>query len=333
MRVVVVDPSRTVLKFVSRMLQARDHDVTCFVDGKAALQHIKSDPQIGALITSAQLLTMSGLELCWEARLAAGRRPIYIILMSSNQERGNLVEALDSGADDFIGKPPIPEELYARLRAAGRLASMQNELIRLATTDPLTGLLNRRAFFEHAAECCALARDGSPLSAVMVDIDHFKKINDDHGHDAGDRIIRDVAREAASLKDAVVGRLGGEEFAMLFPGRQLADAATIAQALRIKMKTLKPPAAGDAASISCSFGVSEWRDGDTIDELLRRADVALYAAKAAGRDRVVLSDETLALADYDGAGRPVRAAQRDDDSVAANQAPAADHIPRRLAAG
>jgi len=335
MRVVVVDPSKTVLKFVTRMLEARDHEVFSFVDGKSALQHIKSDPQVGTLITSAELLTMSGLELCWETRLlASGRRPIYIILMSSNQERGNLVEALDSGADDFIGKPPIPEELYARLRAAGRLASMQRDLIRLATTDPLTGLLNRRAFFERAAECCALAREGSPLSGVMLDIDHFKKINDNFGHDVGDQAIREVAREATAAKDAIVGRLGGEEFAMLFPGRELDAAANIAEDLRQRMLALRMPAAKQVATLSCSFGVSEWQQGDTIDEMLRRADVALYAAKAGGRNRVVISDGTLSVPNYETAGRPVRAAKRDDDTTAANPSAAAgSDIPLLSAAG
>src|SRR3954469_5460082 len=119
MRVVVVDPSRTVLKFVQRMLEAGGHDVCALTDGEAALAYIKNDLQAGALITSAELSPMSGLELCWETRLlASGQRPIYILLMSSNYERHTLVEALDAGADDFIGKPPIPEELHARLRAA-----------------------------------------------------------------------------------------------------------------------------------------------------------------------------------------------------------------------
>src|SRR5919197_40435 len=151
MRVVLVDPSRTVLKYITRILAARDHDVRPFVEAREALSYIRSDPEVSALITSSELLTMSGTELCWEARLLAShRRPIYIILMSSNENPATLIKALDSGADDFIGKPPVPEELYARLRAAERLTSMQRELIRLATTDPLTGVCNRRSFFEMA---------------------------------------------------------------------------------------------------------------------------------------------------------------------------------------
>ncbi|HEX7531938.1 MAG TPA: response regulator [Methyloceanibacter sp.] len=123
------------------MLEARGHEVVPFDDEREALARIKSDPFIEALITSAELKHMSGVELSWETRLIATcRRPIYVLMMSSQYDQRSLIEALDSGADDFIGKPPLAEELYARLRAAERLASMQRELIRLATTDPLTGL-------------------------------------------------------------------------------------------------------------------------------------------------------------------------------------------------
>src|ERR1700676_3690334 len=138
MRVVVVDPSRTVLKAVSRLLAVDGHEVSSFLDGPEALAHIKSDAGVDALIASAELTTMSGIELCWETRLLSGRdRAIYIILMSSNSDQKHLINALDSGADEFIGKPPAKEELYARLRSAERLVRLQRELIRLATTDPL----------------------------------------------------------------------------------------------------------------------------------------------------------------------------------------------------
>src|ERR1700730_15961703 len=170
MHVVVVDPSRTVQKFVSRVLEARDHEVHPFGDGQEPLECVKGNPNIDALITSTVLPSMSGLELCWETRpLASSRRPFYIMMMSSNHDRQTHIEALDSGADDFICKPLVPEELYARLRAAERLAAMQRELIKLANTDALTGLLNRRAFFARAGEVCAGACAASDLSAVMMD--------------------------------------------------------------------------------------------------------------------------------------------------------------------
>src|ERR1700681_134062 len=141
MRVVVVDPSRTVLKAVSRLLALESHEVSTFTDGPEALAHIKSHPEVSALITSAELGTMSGVELCWETRLLSGHdRAIYVILMSSNFDQKHLINALNSGADEFIGKPPAEEELYARLRSAERILSMQRDLIRLAMIDPLTGL-------------------------------------------------------------------------------------------------------------------------------------------------------------------------------------------------
>src|SRR5436190_14153265 len=195
MRVAVVDPSRTVLKFIARLLATRNHEVCTFVRAREALECVRSDPSVGALITSDELLPMSeisGIELCWETRLLATcRRPIYIILMSCDRDQHKLIEALDSGADDFIGKPPVAEELYARLRSAERLANMQQELLRLALTDPLTGVLNRRAFFfESAEEVCGRAHALDALSAIVIDIDHFKRINDVYGHDAGDDAIR-----------------------------------------------------------------------------------------------------------------------------------------------
>jgi len=316
MRVVVVDPSRTVLKFVTRMLEAGEHEALPFADAQAALAHIKSDPNVNAMITSAELISMSGLELCWEVRLLArGRRPIYIILMSSNQERVNLVEALDMGADDFIGKPPVPAELYARLRAAGRLAAMQNELIRLATTDPLTGALNRRAFFEKAEEMRVRAEAGEPLAAVMFDIDHFKRINDSYGHDAGDDCIRTVAVEA-TMENAVLGRLGGEEYAMLLPGRDKKRAADCAELLRLRLAALQFSTRKETFALTCSFGVGDWQANDTINALLTRADAALYAAKRGGRNRVVMADPALQVAaDYDSEGRHIRSVSREDTAA------------------
>jgi diguanylate cyclase (GGDEF)-like protein len=314
MRVVLVDPSRTVLKFVARLLEARGDEVHTFTDGRAALDYIKEEPTVDAVITSAEPLSMTGLELCWETRLLAGdRRAIYVILMSSNQERRNLIEALDSGADDFIGKPPVAEELYARLRAAERLATMHRDLIQLASLDSLTGTFNRRAFFEHGLEMLAQVADCGALSAVMIDIDHFKRINDVYGHDTGDKAIREVAGVIASA-GSVVGRLGGEEFAVLLPGGDLANAVAVSERMRREIASLQIAAGKQQITLTCSFGVSEWQPGESLDQLVKRADMALYAAKAGGRDRVVAADETLAVRDYDNSARGIRAESRPNNS-------------------
>jgi two-component system cell cycle response regulator len=311
MRVVLVDPSRTVLKFVARLLEARGDEVRPFTDGRAALAYVAEDPKVDALITSAEPLSITGLELCWETRLVAGdRRAIYVILMSSNQEKRHLIEALDSGADDFIGKPPAAEELYARLRAAERLATMHRDLLQLATLDPLTGIFNRRAFFERATAALAQRPAGGAVAAIMLDIDHFKRVNDVYGHAVGDRAIREVASLVAGTGE-IVGRLGGEEFAMLLPGRDLAGGCELAERLRQEIMAVRLPLEDKVVIFTSSFGVSEWQQGESVDDMLRRADMALYSAKATGRNRVtVAGDDELALGDYPDAGRPLRAAQR-----------------------
>jgi two-component system cell cycle response regulator len=300
MRVVVVDPSRTVLMAVSRLLATDGHHVTTFVDGPSALACIKADRSVDALITSAELTAMSGVELCWEARLLSGRdRAIYIILMSSNSEERHLVSALDSGADEFIRKPPAREELYARLRSAERLLRLQRELIRLAMIDPLTGVFNRRAFFEKAQQAAARAGAASPMAAIMFDVDHFKKVNDTHGHDVGDEVLRGVAREAADDR-MIVGRLGGEEFAILIEETDLEAAAWLGENLRARIAALAFETAQGKLSLTCSFGISQWQAGDSIDRLLKRADSALYEAKGGGRNRVVQARSSTEAEDPHG---------------------------------
>lgn len=300
MRVVLVDPSRTMRLFVMRLLQARNHEVLPFGDGPEALDCMRHDRDVAALITSAELGAMSGLELCWETRVLAGRdRPIYVILMSSSIDRSRLGEALDSGADDFISKPPVPDELYARLRAAERLGAMQRELVRLASVDPLTGLHNRRVFFELAEEARTRCADGAALTAIMLDVDHFKRINDLYGHDVGDQAIAAVGK-TAQIDGGITGRLGGEEFAILLESRSLSEGARLAEQLRARVAALRLDTANGPLTLTCSFGVSERRDGDSIDDLLKRADVALYAAKTSGRNRVVTADSIAS---------PVRVAQ------------------------
>jgi two-component system cell cycle response regulator len=310
MRVVVVDPSRTVLKAVSQLLANDGHEVITFVDGPDALAHIKSDPNVGALITSAELTNMSGLELCWETRLLSDHdRAIYIILMSSNADERQLINALDSGADEFIRKPPARDELYARLRSAERCVRMKGELIRLARTDPLTGALNRRAFFEKAQQACARADGSNRLTAIMLDVDHFKRVNDTYGHDVGDQVLRSIAREVPS-GHTLVGRLGGEEFAILLEASSLEVGTEMAECLRAKMAALKFETPQGRLTLTCSFGVSEWEQGESIDRLLKRADGALYRAKSGGRNLVVVAEGFISATASPGGSGVVRSANR-----------------------
>ena len=203
--------------------------------------------------------------------------------MLSNSEEQHLINARDDGADELIRKPLASEELYARLRSAERLLRLQSELIRLASTDPLTGVFNRRVFFEQAEQ---LQRRSAKLAAIMFDVDHFKQINDNFGHGVGDQVLGGIGREASS-RGGLVGRLGGEEFAVLLEGTGLEAAAAHAEALRVRLALLSFDAAAGKLAVTCSLGMAEGQAGESVDQLLKRADAALYQAKASGRDRVV----------------------------------------------
>jgi two-component system, cell cycle response regulator len=275
MRIALVEPSRTVQRIVTGIIGPWGHEVCPFMDAPEALVFLRSDKNIRALISSAELVSTSGMQLVSDARALAGpQRPLYIILMSSS--------------DDFIAKPPAPEELRARLRAADRITSMQTELIALATTDSLTGLLTRRAFVEAAERMLQRACTGQPFSVLICDLDKFKAINDTYGHAIGDLVLQKVSGEVRSI-DIAAGRLGGEEFAFLLGGR-LNDAVEHAESLRETVGELAVGAGNNTIRITCSIGAAEWEPGDTIDSLLRRADIALYEAKRSGRNRVIAAD-------------------------------------------
>ena len=290
MQIVIVDSSRVVLQIITSLIEPRGHTVHAFTDSAQALAFLKGTPSVRVLITSLEVRPLCGLELCWSARLLAEERgPLHVITMSSIRNVRSLAEALDSGADDFIEKPPSAEELNARLRAAERLTTMQEDLIRLAETDPLTGALNRRAFFNRARIAADQNDRPGGVSAILADIDHFKRINDRYGHDVGDLAITAVADLIA--REGIGGRLGGEEFALILPGCCIADATARAERLRAGVQDLRIRAGNATVTLSCSFGVSSWIDGDSVEALMKRADVALYAAKSSGRNRVVASSD------------------------------------------
>lgn len=300
MHIVVVDTSRVVLKVIAGLLEPRGHTVATFTDSREALAFVTDTPSVDALITSLETRPIGGFELCWSARLLAeDRRPLYIIAMSSLKNARNLSEALDSGADDFISKPPCAEELNARLRAAQRLTGLQRELIRLAEVDPLTELLNRAAFLHRLSDAARRHAQTGRLALVMGDIDHFKTINDAHGHDVGDAAIRAAAEVfATAARDAkgFAGRIGGEEFMLALPGRTGQEASEIATLVRGKISQIRVRGRTGPVKFTASLGVSEWSEGETVEGVLKRADIALYDAKAGGRDRVMTAFADLHIA-------------------------------------
>lgn len=303
MRVAFVDPSKTNRAAITRLLQSGGHEVLLFSDGLNALDRLKGDASVEALITSAELPGLSGLEVCWEARLAASAsRPIYVLMMSSKTDI--VAQALDCGADDFIRKPPSAPELYAKLRTAERVGNLHRELARLANRDPLTGVYNRRGFFEEASKACLRAGEESPLSAILFDIDHFKEVNDLYGHATGDAAIKSIASEAGTSSD-LVGRLGGDEFSVLLEGHSMANAMQVANAMQRSFAAMRIATSDGFAALTCSLGVAPFLPSDSIDDLINRADLALYRAKSDGRNCVAKPPSGAWLRENPLRGRPI----------------------------
>ncbi|AWN50666.1 diguanylate cyclase [Methylobacterium sp. 17Sr1-1] len=287
MRVVLVEPGSILRKTIARLIEEGGHRVDAFGDSQRVLDHVAAHEDVACVITSLEVAPICGLELCWSLRTLAGTaRPLAVIAMSVNRSGRRLGEVLDSGADDFIVKPPEATELHARLRVVERALGVQRRLIHEADTDGLTRLLGRGGFTRRARACLAAHEPGDLLTALMIDIDRFKAINDRHGHDGGDRVIRAVA-DVLTETGTLSGRIGGEEFAVLMPGHGSGRAGEVAERIRLACAHLRVPGAYGPIPVTCSLGLAAWAEGDTLETLLARADGALYAAKAGGRDRVV----------------------------------------------
>ncbi len=285
MKVLVAEPSRIGRTIVTRMLVDDGYEVICCDTAEAALECLGADETFDVLITAVEFATMSGLELCWQTRILTDKdRPIYIVVLSSSQDELKLVEALDCGADDFINKPPRKSELLARLRAASRLLQAQRELVYLASYDSLTGLRNRRSFFEDLGRFEAL---DAAASIMMLDIDYFKQVNDRHGHDAGDDVLREMGQRLVAF-DKGFARLGGEEFGLMIKG-PITAAGEMAEAIRRKIAATPFQTCSGPLPVTASIGVAERLGRDKFEHVLKDADIALYASKSAGRNCVTLS--------------------------------------------
>ncbi|MGO8739571.1 diguanylate cyclase [Rhodoblastus sp.] len=288
MRVVLLASLYKSGEAVGALLEARRHDVLRFSEPERALGKLETDQAANAFIVVNCGNIEKAIETCWDARLMASfERPIYIGLVARPMPSQVVVEALDCGADDVLQMPLSSDELYARLRSAERLNQMQMQLVKMATRDALTGLLNRSAFFSRSEKICRVAT--RPFAAIMADIDHFKAVNDRYGHAAGDKALKAVA-ECLDGRAEVVARLGGEEFVLLLPASGASSARRVAEELRSAIAGCEIDIDGAPLRVTCSFGVAVAEPGATIDDLLRRADSALYVAKRDGRNRVAVHD-------------------------------------------
>jgi two-component system cell cycle response regulator len=271
---------------VSSWLDGSGYRVVSAQDGDEALS-VAAAQLPDLVLVDVTMPGLDGYEVC-RAIQAASLVPPPVIFLTANDQATARVEGLDAGAVDYIVKPFAQAELVARVRAALRTKAVRDGFIEKATRDGLTGLFNRREIDVRAEAAVRLAqRYGRPLAALMADIDHFKRINDRHGHAAGDEVIREIARRvsAASRDSDIVGRYGGEEFVLILPETTRSDARTAGD--RLRRALYEHPVVFDGASIpvTASVGAALLRENMTTESLVATADQALYRAKRHGRNR------------------------------------------------
>jgi two-component system, cell cycle response regulator len=294
-QVVLAHADPEVRRRFARVLSHVGHEVQSVEAAEDAVARCRERPPDVVLVDVA-LCRDSELEL-----LAALKgdpeayRSAVVLLERHDLDLDTAVSALRRGVQDFLVEPVGDAELVARVEAAGRTKVLQEELVvqserleAMLFEDPLTGLSNRRFILTQLAGAVSAARRHErPLTAAVIDIDHFKAVNDEHGHAAGDRVLAAVAgslRENLRAEDQL-GRLGGEEFLALLPDANARAAAVAAEKLRAAVGGLRVVHDGNDLGATVSIGWAAW-DGEMAEELIRRADDALYAAKRSGRDRV-----------------------------------------------
>jgi diguanylate cyclase (GGDEF)-like protein len=288
--VLIVDDDAKARDVLATRLRHWGYGVVCANSAEAALAILATSECPKIAIVDWMMPGMSGVELAVEIRRRV-EEYVYVLMLTCRAAHQDLLAALDAGVDDYLAKPCHTGELELRLRAGVRVVALQKRLRQMADHDPLTGCWNRRRFVRFLCDELARARRHcEPLAAVMVDVDHFKRINDTFGHAAGDAVLRQLATliPANLRKYDRFGRIGGEEFVVALPAAGPEDARAAAWRLR-EVVAAHPVLVGDEAiDVTASFGVAASMPSGHVDaeELLRRADAALYAAKAQGRDCV-----------------------------------------------
>jgi diguanylate cyclase (GGDEF)-like protein len=286
--VVVVEDDRSVARLVATSLRRDGYSVRC-AEALSPARELIGATEWDILLLDRRLPDGDGVTFCHEIREKNSHG--YIILLTGDASQESKLAGFDCGADDYVTKPFQMDELLARVRAGRRIVELQKALLasnrrleELSRTDDLTGVGNRRSFdaelvsrFEHAL------RYGRPLTLVMIDIDHFKEVNDTFGHQAGDEVLQRIARvlQRSTRQSDFVARFGGEEFVVLLPETPLLEGLRVAEKIRAAVAAENFP-----THVTVSAGVAAMRHIDFPDALIAAADAALYKAKESGRNRV-----------------------------------------------
>ena len=302
MKVLIAEDDRTSRLLLRTTLTKWDYETIAVDNGREALEILTAPDAPTLAILDWMMPDIDGLDVAREVRKARQERYTYIILLTARNRKQDMLEGMSAGADDYLTKPMDGRELRVRLNAAERIFHLQEELIAAqeslreqATHDALTGLWNRGAIFEILSrEIERARRDGTPVAAIMADLDKFKNVNDTYGHQVGDTVLRESARRLADVMRQydTVGRYGGEEFLIVIPDCESSQAAGIAERLRQCVADEPFEIAGGSLNVTLSLGVGALCGGEcgSADSLLQAADGALYQAKNGGRNCAVTAE-------------------------------------------
>ncbi len=311
MKVLIADDDSITRTIVSEAVADWGFDVVEAADGDEARAELDRHPGIRLAILDWEMPGRTGVAICRDLLDRETGEGVYTILLTARDREEDLLFALQCGANSFLAKPVSMPLLRAHLGVGRRLAEAESRLARYATrmetlaeerarrlveaeklarTDALTGALNRRGFLEVVEKEFRRARRyRRPLTVLGVDADHFKKVNDRHGHSAGDEVLRALVRTITSgvREGDVVGRIGGEEFSVALPETGMREAEDVADRLRRAIEETQAVVDGRAIRVTVSVGVAALADADdSLSEILVRADEALFDAKRRGRNRV-----------------------------------------------
>jgi two-component system, cell cycle response regulator len=298
MRTLIADDDRVSSKILERNLKDWGYDIVLASNGEEAWQIIR-EGNVRLAIVDWMMPEINGVELCRRIRQENGHKYIYIILLTSRDRGTDILEGLTSGADDYMTKPVNFLELKARLQTGHRIIGLEDKLLEsnkkleeMASRDSLTSLWNRAnivAFLDSELE--RGKRDGRPTSALMVDVDNFKLINDTFGHLAGDVVLIELAKRlsrSVRIYDKV-GRYGGDEILVVLPNCGRTEATEVGERLRkaVSIKRVQTPAGEMNISITLGCSVSDEAPEPTAKALIEASDAALYKGKSMGRNLVV----------------------------------------------
>jgi diguanylate cyclase (GGDEF)-like protein len=303
-RILAVEDHPALRRQLEMILQKAGFAVTSAENGRRALEILRESP-CPIIVTDWMMPEMDGIELCRairDDRTCGGY--VYIVLLTAKSSKDDIVAGLDAGADDFLSKPFNPAELIARLNTAKRIIGLERCLMRvneetrvLSITDPLTGAYNRTYLNDRLAQEVARAQKYSrSLSLILGDLDHFKRINDAHGHLTGDEALKSFVRCIMGVIRTDcdwIARFGGDEFLIVLPETNVAGAGTAAERYARLIAESSIPVHGESVHLSASFGVTgidRSHGGQSVDPaaLIARADECLYRAKRERRGSVVV---------------------------------------------